>query len=78
MSSSTDQLRSLIADEALPLAERKQAAEYYITAIRDVVSEPAEDDPAVTYLFAPETVPDTDSHSEMMNNLLLYAWKLIN
>jgi hypothetical protein len=48
-----DELRKIIADEALPLAERKAVAEHLVQIIVDAVSAPADDHAGVVALMTP-------------------------
>jgi hypothetical protein len=53
MSNKLDLLKTAIADESIPLAERRTAAEHLVTALVDAVPAPAEDDAEVVELVTP-------------------------
>jgi hypothetical protein len=72
MSNRLDGLRTAIRNEALPLAERKQAAEHLITALVDELQEPAEDDKAVFATVAP---PSADGP---LGDIYPRAWRIAN
>ena len=65
-------LRALLADESLPLAERRTAAELCIAALLDSVQEPAEDDSDVIRLRTP---PEGDP---LVGDLYVRAVQILN
>lgn len=66
-----EQFRSLIADESLPLTERRTAAEHYITALVDAVPEPGDDHAEVIELRTPWK-------SDRLGSIAETAWKARN
>ncbi len=72
-STKLDQLRAVVADESLPLPERKIAAEHYVSELVDAVPAPADDDAAVLALQTPYTKIDP-----ILGNIYIRAWEIGN
>jgi hypothetical protein len=72
MSKKLDQLRAAIADESIPLTERRTAAEHLVTAVVDAVPEPEEDNAEVVELLTPWTDDGT------LGSIAPMAWKQRN
>jgi hypothetical protein len=69
-----EDLRAAVADDNLPVAERRIAAEHYIAALVDSVPEPGPDDPEVIELKAPWK----SSGNPDIDELYAYAHGVVN
>lgn len=70
--SNIEQLRAVIDNESLPLAERKQAAQLLVSGLVDAVPEPQDDDAQVVALL---TCPSADG---TLGHIAPLAWQVSN
>jgi hypothetical protein len=71
-SSKLEALRTAIADESIPLSERRTAAEHYVAEMVDAIPAPAEDNAEVAELVTPWTDGGT------LGSFAPMAWKQHN